>query len=124
MKNTRVEFMYRDGSNYKYHGDIVVEGELKWSDLVQFLDDDGKDKDENEGKFCPEDVGIEHPGLAVNGFPGQDDHAWVEIDSGCLTPTNQNPTNGTAAELLELFRLASEAGWPSQTKGITASCQD
>ncbi len=116
MKNTRVEFMYRDGDNYKYHGQIVVKGTLAWLDLLPFL---------NDGEyFAPEDVGIAHPGIEAEGFPNeQSDHCWCEIDEDCLKETNEEPTYGTAAQLLERFHKASAAGWPAQFEGTTA-CHD
>lgn len=113
MNNARIEFMYRDGDNYKYHGEVVVSGSLSWPELLPFLNDGEK--------FAPEDVGIEHPGLAAERFPDpQSDHCWCEIDEDCLKETNQEPTHGTAAELLDKFRRASAAGWPAQTEGVTA----
>jgi len=52
MQCTRVEYMYRDASNYKFHGEFVVSGTLLRLHLEDFLFD---------GEFfVPHEIGLNH----------------------------------------------------------------
>jgi len=38
-RNTRIEYLYRDASNYKFYRDFVVEGSVTKNDFSPFLFD-------------------------------------------------------------------------------------
>jgi hypothetical protein len=109
--NTRICYMYRDGSNYKFPGDFCVAGILRELDLKPYLD---------EGLyFIPQDVGM--PALQPVGvftYSEDDDHPWHEITN--ILPTRSDvPCAMTAGELLKLFEIASQRGWPGRLKDIS-----
>ena len=100
--NTAISYMYRDGSNYKRHGQHVVEGELTLEQIQPFLDGDGMD-------FIAHQVGL--PALQLEWedehytFPTDDDHVWSEITD--IEPTEDEPTIAglTAADILMRFQV-------------------
>jgi len=73
--NTIVEYMYRDGSNYKTYETVVYEGELTEAEKVlvwAFLSE--------ENLFLPEQVGMESLlGNLGDGTITEDDHPWHEL---------------------------------------------
>lgn len=112
--NTRMSYLYRDASNYKYSEDVVVAGKLQFSDLQPYLgnlDEDG---------FCPEDVALPHPGKHAKGFPGDDDHCWCELSEDDFEPTKDDPAM-TAQELIARFERAHADEWPAQMKELTSA---
>jgi len=109
-RNTRMTFLYRDASNYKYGGEIVVRGRLRFEDLSPFL------LHVSEDDFVPEDVGLEHPGGQTESFPGSDDHALCELREDDFEETTVRKCHCTAEELIERFRTAHKASWPGQFK--------
>ncbi|MCF7855680.1 MAG: hypothetical protein K9N51_12840 [Candidatus Pacebacteria bacterium] len=107
--NTRICYLYRDASNYKQCGIVVVHGEITSEDLRPHL--------HFGDLFIPHDVGL--PELQKNfaaqgfAFPDDDDHVWHELEM--CEPTEDNPTlDISAAELLERFRTADAARWDVQ----------
>lgn len=36
MKNTKIEYMYRDASNYKQYGEVVVEEVISWKEFTNY----------------------------------------------------------------------------------------
>ncbi len=98
---TEVNYMYRDASNYKFHGEFVVEGELSNADLVPFL---------FEGEwFVPTEVGLPH----LLDLPMNEDDHWLHELTG-FAPTSDGSPICTASELIEFFRTAHRCGWFSQ----------
>lgn len=73
--NTLLEYLYRDASNYKQHGSVVLEGTISLKDIRHLL---------IEGEyFIPSQAGLpdlQHK-FKEQGFeyPTEDDHAWHEI---------------------------------------------
>jgi hypothetical protein len=110
--NTRIDYLYRDASNWKYGGNVIVAGKLTFNDLLPYLDEDTY--------FCPKDVGLPHPGENAPSWPSSDDHVFCELTDLDLAPTSDPVTdvNLTAQELLARFKKASEAGWPAQTESL------
>jgi len=104
--NTRIYYLYRDGSNNKIGSQEVLSGTLtdqQISDIRRVCD---------EGQyFIANDVGL--PDLQIQWakkgfpFPTDDDHAWSELES--IEPT-ENPTTLTltAEELYGRFVTISE----------------
>lgn len=97
--NTKVEYLYRDASNWKQFGECVVSGSVTLNEIKQFLHD---------GKFfIPAELGLK------NLFPvpfGNDDHVWHEI---CFVePTNEPPTvSFDSKELIRRFQESAENEW-------------
>lgn len=98
--NTRIEYMYRDGSNYKTYGVAVLEGmvpieEVRLVTSVEY--------------FLPEQVGLETLQEQWDSHY-EDDHIWHELCE--LEYTEQAPTvELTAAEFVARWKAAVEAGW-------------
>ena len=84
--NTLLEYLYRDASNYKQHGSVVLQGGISLKDIRPLLIDGEY--------FIPSQAGL--PDLQHRfkdqGFeyPTEDDHAWHEIVS--MKPTRKQPT--------------------------------
>lgn len=92
--NTRILYQYRDASNYKLRGEVVLKGELSLTELEPFL---------IEGKFfVPEEFNI--PCLLFDNS-NEDDHEWHEIIQMELCEDFPDTTISAA----ELLRLAQES---------------
>ena len=84
--NTLLKYLYRDASNYKQHGSVVLEGAISLKDIRTLLIDGEY--------FIPSQAGL--PDLQQKfkdqGFeyPTEDDHAWHEIVS--VRPTTKQAT--------------------------------
>lgn len=84
--NTLLEYLYRDASNFKQRGSVVVEGAIAVKDIRHLLIDGEY--------FVPSQVGL--PDLQHKfreqgfDFPAEDDHTWHEIVS--MRPTRRKPT--------------------------------
>jgi hypothetical protein len=106
--NTELRYLYRDASNYKQHGEVVLAGRMAESEAWSALWE--------EVYFIPSAVGL--PDLQhlfrEQGFPfpTEDDHPWHEMAS--IRPTKSNPTVAlSAAELLRRLTECRTAGWES-----------
>ena len=97
--NTELDYMYRDGSNYKFHSSIILEGNLSIEDLDPYLH-------ESE-YFLPSLVGLQ---VLVPEYRDADDHEWHELTGA--TPTDEMSASMSAAELINKFKKASKRGWP------------
>ena len=95
---TRVDYMYRDGSNYKFHGSFIVEGTLKFADVEDYLFD--------SEFFVPHEVGLEH---LLDMPMNQDDHYLHTLEA--FTSTDAGKPIGSAEELVMRFKMANERGW-------------
>lgn len=84
--NTLLEYLYRDASNYKQYGSVVLQAALSLKDIRHLL---------IHGEyFVPSQVGLpdlQHK-FREQGFdyPTEDDHTWHEIVS--MRPTRRKPT--------------------------------
>jgi hypothetical protein len=111
-----IDVVYRDAGNYKQFETCVVEGSLSFCQLKPYL--------EVGVYFVGKDVGIEdlvfrfvtRDGMDLH----EDDHPWQELQTVTQTTAElasqakeEGRFLGTAAELIERFKRASEANWPS-----------
>jgi hypothetical protein len=108
VKNTRIEYLYRDAGNYKAWGSVVVAGEFTFESVEPYFND--------HGCFIASQVGLPDPQWywRSNGyrFPTEDDDVWCELEADGCEPTDDPPTcDLTAAELAARFKQASEEGW-------------
>lgn len=96
--NTRIEYLYRDGSNYKIPNQQIVEGTLTDRQIKEIIAscDDGE-------YFVPRQVGLPEDRF---GDINDDDHAWFEIQE--IVSVDGTPTvDMTAEELYQNFVKAS-----------------
>ena len=103
--NTRINFLYRDASNYKIYQQAVIEGELSEDQIQDILDA------RHEGEwFLPSVVGLDAERFSEE---TEDDHPWFELSEYAFEATNDHVTSDvTAEEFYERFMEASE-DWES-----------
>lgn len=101
--NTRFEYLYRDGENYKQYNEVVIEGEFTLEQLQPHL---------YWGQFfMPSEVGLED----LQQHPYRDcDHVWHELCSA--EPTWDEPTiELNAGEIVSRFCAAAAVEWETRT---------
>lgn len=101
--NTRFEYMYRDGENYKEYNEVVIKGKFILEQLQPHLYD---------GEFfMPSEVGLED----LQEYPYRRcDHIWHQPVSA--EATDDAPTvEVSAAELVARFRDAGAVKWDTPT---------
>ena len=100
-----VEYLYRDASNYKEYGEILIEGVFSDTDVQRirkYMYDKGQ-------FFIPEEIGIQplQPKLwAKYNGPAEDDHQWHSIE--CIHIAKQEDLQlqvwGTKQQLIKNFQ--------------------
>lgn len=111
MKNTEIEYMYRDASNYKAFANLVVAGVIEEEAIRACLASINEDNN-----FIPYQVGLEDLQPQMLTYPSADDHVWHEFESA--RPTDRPPTvTITAAQLLQNFQKI-KGRWD-----VTAACR-
>lgn len=109
-RNTEISYLYCDGSNYKIHTDVVVEGCLTTDEIETIL----KTCDAGEF-FIPAQVGL--PETRFEDTDEQDDHVWFTLPDDAFSPTDCEPTVPiTAKELLENFKRV-DGNWVEEEAG-------
>jgi len=102
--NTNVNYLYRDASNYKAfpEKDIIVDGELTWSDFEPVL---------HMGEmFIPFDIGLPELQDQLEDYPNKDDHIWHQLLD--LEETFDEPTvEVTADEIKRSLKQIETDGW-------------
>ncbi len=107
MENTRVEYLYRDASNYKKHNEVVVSGACSKEDIDYVM---GEVTD-----FIPEQLGL--PLLRPDDNITEDDHCYAELIS--IEETDEPATiSMTWEELLSAFKEAIDGGWDDVTYAV------
>lgn len=109
--NTKIEYRYRDASNYKDHYKAVVKGEItkeQYDEIWNCLDD-------SDDHFIAAQVGLPADGL--RGYDvNEDDHCWYELCE--ITPTEEEPTQDmTIDELVKRFKKAKN-NWDEATYAV------
>ena len=105
--NTRIEYAYRDGANYKASGHIIVSGE-PGEDLVQRLTDACMDEDEH-AFFVPESVGMAR--LPTWEWDDEVDHPFHTLED--VVPTDEPPTDARA--LVDLVKDFESKDWTQES---------
>lgn len=84
--NTRIEYMYRDASNYKAYGEVVLEGTLSESDKAAIRGAlyDGE-------FFIPGPVGLDDLSGVLGELDETQDHPFHMIES--ISETEDSPTD-------------------------------
>ena len=118
-KITQINYLYRDASNYKAHGEIFVEGFLSQDekDFIFRILDDGE-------SFIPEQVGFPplQDELLEYEEENGDDHVWHELSlineidkKDCTVPDNEI---WTKENLLSAFKEVKDlGGWDESFGG-------
>lgn len=106
--NTRIDYLYRDASNYKKPNTAVLIGELSEADQQVIL------SCLSEGEyFIPSQVGLDEERF---GSWTEDDHCWFELEPGFATPTSYPVTCGLSCDqLVENFKAAKD-NWDDGSK--------
>jgi hypothetical protein len=99
--NTIINYMYRDGSNYKQFASFVVEGKLD-IDVLFDCCDDGE-------YFIPYQVGLPELQEQAIGFPNEDDHVWHTLEE--IEFTNDQTTLAITAEQLQKNFEEAKGKW-------------
>ena len=90
--NTKIEYLYRDASNYKVWNECVIRGEISEEQIETIIGC------LNCGEyFIPEQVGL--PATRF-GSATEDDHCWMELDADGFSSTDKNPTENLDVEQL------------------------
>lgn len=98
MNQTRVHYLYRGASNWKFLGAVVVDGELTLERLQPYLFD--------KEFFVPHEVGLNH---LLDQPMNEDDHylhAFIEFE-----PVSGLESLCTSADFVARFRSAHERDW-------------
>lgn len=78
MSNTIFEYLYRDASNYKAHGAVLLDGRLDEASKRKI-----QDRFERDEYFVADQLGVpdRRPKLWdwSGGRPNEDDHSWHEF---------------------------------------------
>ena len=94
----KLQYLYRDGGNYKFWGAILLDGPVDVAELEETLIDGLY--------FLPQEVGLNSLILAVR---NSDDHEFHEIVS--VTESESDGVTISSEELMRRFILASSRGW-------------
>lgn len=108
LPNTRIDYLYRDASNYKCQQTFVVEGRISQDQIESILGClDGQEF------FIPEQLDMP---LIRNWTVSEDDHPWCELDSRSFSFTDAAPDvpGFTVDELVKKFQDAKGA-WDDVT---------
>lgn len=104
MANTKIEYMYRDGGNYKIHAEAILEGSLTTEEIEEIfkMTEDAVFKDCHF--FYPGNIGLPAPTFESEGYRAyEDDPEWHELLNVTLT-ANDADTRVTAMEFLDAIR--------------------
>ena len=101
--NTKINYLYRDASNYKVLNSVIVQGIFTKEQIELIIDTlDGKEF------FIPSQVGL--PEFRFYDWT-EDDHCWFELNENDFIKTEVEPTvDITASELTEAF-IAMNGKW-------------
>lgn len=100
MKNTKLNYLYRDAANYKTWNAVVFQGEITEEQIETIMSclDSGE-------YFIPEQVGL--PADRGGELDMEYDHCWFELDSSSFDTTEAPPTiDMTIEELVSAFQKA------------------
>lgn len=120
--NTKINYLYRDGSNYKVYNEVVVAGEITSEHLRRIADtlSDGE-------YFIPSVVGLPEKKFETQ---TDDDHLWFEweiddedfdiVASGCELTDEQPTVPLTVDQLVDNFEQAQP--WVRETTVWVKGC--
>lgn len=103
-QNTRIDYLYRDASNYKKPNMAIVSGSMSGEQQQMILD--CLDEGEN---FIPHLVRL--PEIRFDSYSMEDDHPWFELQEGAFSETTEPPTVAISAEELVKAFQARKGRW-------------
>lgn len=96
--NTKIDYLYRDASNYKSYQNVIISGSLTPTDIDTILA-----CCQDHEYFIPEYLDI--PAERNWGFDPEQDDAFWELDKTSFSETNERPTsNITPEQLVDRFK--------------------
>lgn len=114
---TLIPVMYRDASNFKAHGVILLEGIVTGAEIATL-----RASLHEETYYVPRQLGLDH--LATEKWPGsfyEDDHNWhevclseistVELAMPALMRVEGTQDGGTVADFISKVQKAAADGW-------------
>ena len=104
--NTRLNYLYRDASNWKTSNYVILPGQMTFEQFEEMKAccEDGYEM------FIPEQVGLD---LIREWETTEDDHPYAELEDYGLVP-DKPTTDMTPEELLEEFRNAKDNWHPEE----------
>lgn len=122
-RNTRIDFLYRDASNYKVYNTCVVKGALSEEQIETIMRHtiDYNEKT-GEGWFIPSLVGLDGERFSDE---TEDDHEFFELSRNSFSLTDDEPNAiPTANELVHSFLDAWSDGWGNEQMRHKAELSD
>lgn len=109
--NTRISYEYRDGANFKKHGEIITQGEIS-AEQVKLLEDSLL-RDEGNDDFLPRQVGMTYlcPLVDDSDYDDDLDHPVHTITGVALTEASAEAQEGETTDLINRFAQAHANGW-------------
>lgn len=103
--NTKINYLYRDASNYYTFGEAIFPGAIGIEGIRTIF----ANRDE-DGGFIPGQVAMADLQLQLGNFDEDDDHPFHEFNTIGLTLADPTETIG----IDELIRLFSEVSWDQE----------
>ena len=106
MKNTKINYLYRDGANYKTPNSVIIKGEVTKEQINGILSCCSWEY------FIPEQVGLPADrGEDYRELDPEYDHCWFELYEDGFELVDKSPTeNITVEELVKAFQK-SKGKW-------------
>lgn len=101
--NTRISYLYRDASNYKFYNECIVRGLLTDEQAKAILDCLDMDN------FIPSQVGL--PEKRFDRFDPEEDTCWFELYESGFEPTDAEATVDLSVEELVSRFLSKKNHW-------------
>ena len=117
QNNVRLNYLYRDASNYKKWGAVIFSNPDVWS--LKKIEGELTACFEEQMYFVASQVDIPEVFLFINDYPfSEDDHFFHEYDSSEPTDEDVNDSRGRSIkDFVEQCKLVKRKGWwPSEVK--------
>ena len=109
--NTKMNYLYRDGANYKAHNEYIVKGEITEKQIKRII------KCLDGEFFIPEQLGL--PIVRPDDKLTPDDHCFCELyEDDFETTTDDAYEDITCEELVQRFEKAAKDGWDAATYAV------
>lgn len=111
MKNTKMQFLYRDASNYKTWNEVIVKGEISDEQIQRIV------SSLEEGLyFIPEQLSLP---IERFDYLTSDDHCYCELSADDFSLTSDSCTlDMDVNELVASFEKAAKDGWDCITYAV------
>ena len=121
--NTRIAYEYRDGSNYHFHGEVIIAGEMtaEYWERIRAACEDRELFIAHQVRLPEVFAFLSGPHIHEEGrrhegyrYDPDEDHCWHRLwdDPGCWELTRKVRTDRRSPlQLVRAFERAAEAGW-------------